>query len=105
MTLGVAHIITYFSHTLHNYLYFFRCIDDFYYVKIRLFWYFRMSLVSTLKTKYKLNGKNKAFKKYSPALKCFDTKGNIIQFVKWKNIKNLKKKFVIHKPLENLNQL
>lgn len=41
-----------------------------------------MSLVSTLKAKFKLGGRNQVFKKYTTDLKCLNEKGNEIRFVR-----------------------
>lgn len=97
---SVADIIQYFNQALHSYLSFFRCVDDFIYVRARLFWYFQMSLVSTLKAKFKLGGRNQVFKKYTTDLKCLNEKGNEIRFVKWEDVKNMKREFLVHKQVE-----
>ena len=75
LTLNVADIIKYFNQVLHGYLSFFRCVDDFNHVKKKLHWYFKYSLVFTLKAKFKLSSRAKVFTKYTKDLKCLDTKG------------------------------
>lgn len=59
-----------------------------------------MSLVSTLKAKFKLGGRSQVFKKYTSDLKCLDKTGNEIRFVKWKDVKNMKREFLVNKQVE-----
>jgi retron-type reverse transcriptase len=104
LSLGVADIIKHFNQVLLGYIFFYRCVDDFVKARARFFWYFKMSLVSTLKTKLKLGGRGKVFDKY-PDLKCLDSKGNIVQFIKWEVIKSIKSDFSVNQVIENPEKL
>jgi hypothetical protein len=99
LSLGVANIIKYFNKVLWRYIFYYKCVDDFVKARARFFWYFKMSLVSTLKAKFKLSGKRKVFDKY-PDLKCLDSKNNTVQFIKWESIKSLKRDFLVNQSIE-----
>lgn len=101
LSLNVADIIKHFNQVLVGYLSFFRCVDDFSYVKKRLHWYFRFSLVSTLKAKFKLGGRNKVFEKYSKKLKCLDLKNKEVSFVSESYISGLKREFLTEPLVED----
>jgi group II intron reverse transcriptase/maturase len=105
MTLGTADIIKYFCSVLHGYLSYFRCVDDFNAAKSRFYWYFKYSLVSTLKAKFKLGGRSKVFHRYGPHIQCLDRKGKEINFIKWEEVKKMKKSFLINTPIENPHKL
>jgi len=94
ISLNVADIIKYFNQVLLGYLSFFRCVDDFNYVKRRLHWYFKFSLVSTLKAKFKLGGRGKVFAKFSKELKCLDLKNREVCFVPNSYVDDLKREFL-----------
>lgn len=94
LSLNAADIIKYFNQVLVGYLSFFRCVDDFNYVKRRLHWYFRFSLVSSLKAKFKLGGRAKVFAKFSKDLKCLDLKNRKVCFVSNSYVDGLKREFL-----------
>jgi hypothetical protein len=103
-TLGTANIIKYLNQVLLNYLSFFRCVDDFNYFKRRLYWYFKFSLVSTLKAKFKLGSRIEVFEKYTQDLKCLDAKSKEICFVSASFINSLKRNYFINKPVKKLDK-
>jgi hypothetical protein len=103
LALGTANIIRYLNKILLNYLSFFRCVDDFNYFKRRLYWYFKFSLVSTLKAKFKLGSKTEVFEKYTQDLKCLDEKSKEICFVSAAFVNSLKRNYFINKPVEKLD--
>ena len=105
MSLGVADIIKYFCSVFHGYISYYRCADDFNTVKSRLYWYFKYSLVSTIKAKLKLGGRSKVFKRYGSDIKCLDRHGKVINFVQWEDIKKLKRSFLINTPVENPHEV
>nr|UBY46120.1 hypothetical protein [Porphyridium purpureum] len=102
ISFGVAHIIKYFYRILHGYLLYFRCADDFNTVKKRLYWYFKYSLVSTLKSKFKLNSRSKIFCRYGINITCLDKKGKKVSFIKSENVKKMKRGFLTTIPIEDL---
>lgn len=59
-----------------------------------------MSLVSTLKAKFKLGGRSQVFKRYTADLKCIDENGTEIQFAKWEDVRSMKREFLVDKPVE-----
>jgi Type II intron maturase len=77
----------------YSYLTYYKCADDFKSVKSRFYWYFKYSLVSTIKAKLKLGGRGKVFKRYGLDIKCLDSKGKEINFIKEKELKKLKRTF------------
>lgn len=101
MTLGVFDLVKYFRLALHGYLTYFRCADDFPSVRNRFYWYFKYSLVSTIKAKLKLGGRSKVFQRYGSDIKCLDRDGKEITFCKWEDIKKLKRNFLINSPIES----
>jgi group II intron reverse transcriptase/maturase len=105
MSLNVADIIKHFASALNGYLSYYRCADDFNKAKNRFYWYFKYSLVSTIKAKFKLGSRSQVFKKYGQDIKCMDRKGKEVKFIEWKNIKNLKRSFLINLPIEDINKI
>lgn len=87
-----------------NYLSFFRCVDDFKIVKTRFYWYFKYSLVSTLKTKLKYGSRHKVFQRYGFDIKCLDRWNNEVSFAKWDDIKKLKKEYLISDAIKNCSK-
>lgn len=96
MSLGVSSIIKYFNSVLNSYLSFFKCADDFKVAKTRFYWYFKYSLVSTLKAKLKYVSRRQVFQRYGFDITCLNYQGNKINFVKWNDIKKLKKEYLIN---------
>jgi retron-type reverse transcriptase len=101
MTLTVPELVKYFRSVLCGYLTYYQCVDDFKSVKSRFYWYFKYSLVSTIKAKLKLEGRGKVFKRYGSDIKCLDSKGKEINFIRWEEAKKLKRTFLINLPEEN----
>ena len=104
-TLTVSELIKYFRSRLYGYLTYCQCVDDFDSAKSRFYWYFKFSLVSTIKLKLKLGGRGKVFRRYGSEIKCLDSKGNEISFLKWEEVKKLKRTFLINLPEENPEKL
>ena len=105
MTLGVSDIIKYFLAAFNGFISYFRCVDDFNSAKSRLYWYFKYSLVSTIKAKFKLGSRPQVFQKYGSDIKCLDSKGREINFIKWEDVKKLKKSFLINTSTEDLTKI
>lgn len=105
MSLNVPNIIKHFTSALNGYLSYFRCADDFNKAKNRFYWYFKYSLVSTIKAKFKLGSRPQVFKKYGQDLKCVDRKGKEVKFIEWKNIKNLKRSFLTNLPILDTDKI
>jgi group II intron reverse transcriptase/maturase len=105
MTLGLPDLIKYFLSALHGYLSYYRCADDFNQVKNRFYWYFKYSLVSTIKAKQKLGGRAKVFLKYGPNISCLDSKGREISFLKSEDLKRINKSFLINIVSEDPNKI
>lgn len=104
-TLRLSDLIKYFLSALHGYLSYYRCADDFNQVKNRFYWYFKYSLVSTIKAKQKLGGRAKVFFKYGPNISCLDSKGREISFLKSEDLKRIKKSFLINIAFEDPNKI
>ena len=96
MTLNVSDIIKYFNSVLNGYLSFYRCADDFKVAKSRFYWYFKYSLVSTLKAKLKFGSRRKVFKRYGENITCLDRQGKEVSFIKWEEVKKLNKNYLIN---------
>jgi hypothetical protein len=79
-------------------------VDDFNKAKRRLYWYFKYSLVSTLKEKFKLGSRKKVFDRYTNGLKCIDSRGKEVCFTTDSYIDNLKRDFLINKIVEDPNK-
>ena len=104
-TLGLSDLIKHFLHVLCSYLSYYRCADNFNQAKNRFYWYFKYSLVSTIKAKQKLGSRAKVFCKYGSDISCLDNKGREISFLKSEDIKRLKKSFLINTQFEDLNKI
>ena len=104
-TLTVFELIKYFRSRLYGYLTYYQCVDDFNSVKSRFYWYFKYSLVSTIMLKLKLGGRGKVFRRYGSEIKCLDSKGKEVSFLKWEEVKKLKRTFLINLPEENPEKL
>jgi hypothetical protein len=76
-------------------------VDDFNRTKRRFYWYFKYSLVSTLKEKFKLGSRKQVFDRYTKDLKCIDSRGNEVCFTTDSYIDNLRRSFLINKVVEN----
>ena len=98
MTLTVPEIVKYFRSALYGYLTYYQCVDDFNSAKSRFYWYFKYSLVSTIKAKLKLGGRGKVFKRYGSDITCQNSNGKEVHFIKWEELKKLKRTFLINLP-------
>jgi len=96
MQLNVSDIIKHFNSALNAYLSFYRCADDFNVAKSRFYWYFKYSLVSTLKAKLKFGSRRKVFSCYSKNITCLDRQGKEVSFTKWEVVKKLNKNYLIN---------
>ena len=98
MTLTVPELVKYFRLAFYGYLTYYQCVDDFNSVKSRFYWYFKYSLVSTIKAKLKLGGRGKVFNRYGSDIKCLDSDGKEVNFINWEELKKLKRTFLINLP-------
>ena len=105
MTLTVPELIKYFRQVFYGYLTYYQCADDFKSVKNRFYWYFKYSLVSTIKAKLKLGGRGKVFKRYGSDIKCLNSSGKEVNFIKSEELRKLKRTFLINLSQENPDKL
>ena len=101
-TLNVFELIYYFRLVFYSYLAYYWCVDNFARVWNWLYWYFKYSLISTIKSKFKLGSRSKVFQRYGSDIKCLDHNKKEITFTKWKKVRKLKRKFLTYLPIENL---
>lgn len=85
--------------------FYYRCADDWNQVKSRFYWYFKYSLVSTLKAKLKFASRFKIFCKYGHDISCLEHKNFAINFSKWENLKRLEKNFLVNIKFKDSNKI
>lgn len=94
------HIVQYYNTLAYDYLFTFKCADDFNKLKNWINWFLRYSLISTLNKKLKLGSRKKVIEKFSIDIKVIDLKGNLITFLPREYIYSLKKEYLINKKMK-----